>query len=275
MNETQYPLDDLVAVMKKLRAPGGCPWDREQTHQSLKPYLLEETYEVLQAIDDGQAHKLLEELGDLLLQVVFHAQLASEEEKFDINDVVQGIVDKLVRRHPHVFGEVEVDGSAEVLANWENIKRRERESEKSVESSGGDPDSGDHEISLLDGIPQSLPALSRAFKLQKRAASVGFDWNRIGDVVEKVEEEAAELREACSDDDARAVYTEFGDLLFALVNLSRFLGIRPEFALGDANSRFERRFRHIERRVAEIGANPEELTLAELDELWEEAKTQE
>jgi tetrapyrrole methylase family protein/MazG family protein len=236
---------------------------------------LEETYEVLQAIDDGQAHKLLEELGDLLLQVVFHAQLASEGENFDINDVVQGIVDKLVRRHPHVFGEVEVDGSAEVLANWESIKRRERESEKNVESSGDDLDSGDHETSLLDGIPQSLPALSRAFKLQKRAASVGFDWDRIGDVVEKVEEEAAELRKACSDDDARAVYTEFGDLLFALVNLSRFLGIRPEFALGDANSRFERRFRHIERRVAEIGANPEELTLAELDELWEEAKTQE
>jgi len=266
MKDAKYPLDKLVDVMRKLRSPEGCPWDREQTHESLRPYLLEETYEVLDAVDEGKMYKLCEELGDLLLQVVFHAQLAEERGDFDMNDVVQVIVDKLVRRHPHVFSDVRVEGAGDVLVNWEAIKKQEREAASSEQ------EPGQTDNSLLSGVPRSLPALTRAYKLQDRAARVGFDWPEPGPVVKKVFEEARELRQAWRDGDSTRLSDEFGDLLFALVNLSRFLDVRPEFALLRANDRFQQRFAYIERRAEELGRDPAEMTLDELDELWEEAK---
>jgi tetrapyrrole methylase family protein/MazG family protein len=270
LTDSEYSLDRLVAVMQRLRAPGGCPWDREQTHESLKPYLLEEAYEVFEAVDEGKMYKLCEELGDLLLQVVFHAQLAAERGDFDLNDIIEGIVEKLVRRHPHVFGEVEVEGAAEVLVNWEAIKKREQE-ERGGSRGSGDP-AQENQVSLLNGIPRELPALARAYRLQERAARVGFDWPEVRPVVHKVFEEARELRQAWRQGSREVISSELGDLLFALVNVARFLEVRPEFALAGANDRFQRRFGYMERRAAETGRELEQMTLSELNELWEEAK---
>ena len=244
-------------VVARLRAPGGCPWDRQQTHQSLRPHLLEETYEVLAALDADDMEKLKEELGDLLLQIMLHAQIASEDGDFKLIDSVEQIIAKLVRRHPHVFGEVIVENAEEVLRNWEQIKREER---------------GDTSTSLLAGIPASLPALSQAAEMQRRAARVGFDWPAVQPVIDKVKEEFEEL---CQAGDARSRAMELGDLLFSLVNLARWYELDAESVLREANQRFARRFAAIERHAVETGIPLEKMTLAEMDALWEQAKENE
>ena len=246
-----HTFHDIVA---HLRAPAGCPWDREQTHQTLRSHLLEETYEVLAALDAEDAKALCEELGDLLLQILLHTQIATEAGEFKITDLVRGIVAKLVRRHPHVFAGREVADAQEVLRNWEQIKREEKV---------------DEFASVLAGVSKTLPALSQAQELQRRAARVGFDWPGLEGVIEKVSEEIAEMVEA-PDPGNRAA--EMGDVLFSLVNLARWLDIDAESVLREANRRFAHRFRVMERRVAQQGKHLEELSLDELDALWEEAK---
>lgn len=250
----------LLEVVGHLRAPDGCPWDREQTHLSLRQYLLEETYEVLAALDAEDPAALCEELGDLLLQIVLHAQVALEEGEFKWPDVLQHIVAKLRRRHPHVFGEVQVSGAAEVLVNWDRIKREEQRDE---------PAAAAH--SLLAKVPAALPALARAQAMQERAARVGFDWRDVAGVITKVREEVAELQAAA--DEAR--FAELGDLLFALVNLARWLGIDAEAALRAATARFAARFQEMERLAAARGVELGDLPLAAQDALWEEAKRRE
>ena len=254
--------DKLVEVMKKLHAPGGCPWDREQTHESLKPYLLEETYEALEAIDSGSDEHLREELGDVLMQVVFHAEIADREGRFTINDVIEGIVEKLVRRHPHVFGDVTVESSDEVLVNWEEIKRREKREKKT----GG---------SVLDGLPQSLPALIKARRIQEKVSRVGFDWERTEEVMLKVDEELQELKEASQAQDKAAIEEELGDLLFAIANLARFVSLCPEDALRKTIDKFQRRFQYIERELPKRGMKLGEASLEEMDKLWDEVKKEE
>ena len=249
--------DRLVDLMARLRSPSGCPWDKAQTPQSLKPYLIEEVYEVLDAIDRNDDAEIVEELGDLLLQIVFHAQIAREENRFTIDDIAAAIADKLVRRHPHVFGDAEADTPDQVLQNWEAIKAGEKSGKRA---------------SLLDGVPRHLPALLRAYQLQKKAARVGFEWDRIADVVQKVREEADELMRAREAGAEGWVREEFGDLLFALVNLARFLQICPEDALMQTNRKFQTRFRYIETELGKRGKTPEEATLEEMDALWEAAK---
>lgn len=250
--------ESLEEIVAHLRAPEGCPWDREQTHASLSPNLLEETYEVLDAIDGGNASAMTEELGDLLLQIVLHAQIASEEGEFRMTDVLNGIEDKLVRRHPHVFGSVKVTGAGEALRNWERIKEAERE------------DAGeDRRRGMLSGVPKALPALAQAQAVQDRAARVGFDWEDISGVEEKVREETGEFR-AAEGDERRA--EEFGDLLFSLVNLARWQHIDAEDALRGAVRRFRQRFEHIEQGARDSGRALDELSLQEMDALWDEAK---
>ncbi len=255
--------EELVAVMKRLRAPEGCPWDREQTHDSLKPYMLEEAYEALEAIDLRDDDELCKELGDVLLQVVFHAQIADEEQRFSIDDVAGSIVEKLVRRHPHVFGDVQVKDAKNVLENWEEIKKQERR------------DAGQQQPSHLDGIPKSLPALMRAQRVQSRAARQGFDWPNAEGALDKVEEEFAELRQAQSDQSTEAIEDEFGDLLFSVVNTARFLQINPEDALRRSVDKFERRFRAIESELNKSNRSMRDTALSELDELWDEIKRRE
>ncbi len=255
----------LVEVMAELRSEQGCPWDREQTHQSLKPYVIEEAYEVLEAVDSGSPNKLREELGDLLLQVVFHAQLGAEAGTFTMDDVIETIVAKLIRRHPHVFAATKVDGVAGVLDNWERIKKSEMPNERP---------------SAIDGVPKDLPALMKAEKIQNKAAKVGFDWDDLGGPLQKVKEEFREFEEALNEAGAPdkaspgwdRMEDEFGDILFALVNVGRFLEIQPEQALRRTITKFSDRFRYMEARVKEQGRNLKEMTLAEMDELWEEAK---
>jgi len=248
--------DELVRVMARLRAPDGCPWDAEQTHRSLRPYLLEEVYEALEAIDAEDWPRLCDELGDVLLQVVFHAQLAAERGDFDLDDVTAAIVTKLKRRHPHVFGDTTVSGSDEVVDRWEQLKREETGYQERE--------------SALDGIPEELPALQRAHKLQKRAARAGFDWDDIAGPRAKIDEELGEVDEA----DEPAVEHEIGDLLFAIVNYARFRGVEPESALRRANARFARRFRAVE-QAAGSARRLQEMDLAQMDELWEKAKAEE
>ena len=249
----------LVDVMARLRAPDGCPWDREQNYETLKPYLIEEAYEVLEAIDAGAPDHHREELGDLLFQIVFQSRLAEEQGHFDIFDVVEGIRAKMVRRHPHVFGEKKADSPDEVVGNWEQGKREERRRKNA-------------QASILDGIPAALPALLQASRLTEKASRVGFDWPSIEGVREKVEEELGELSAAMTTGDEAAIDHELGDLLFSIVNLARFLKINPEEALRRANGRFKARFQHIERSLQAEGRRPEEVDLAELDRRWEAAK---
>ncbi|GMV48789.1 nucleoside triphosphate pyrophosphohydrolase [Nitrospirales bacterium NOB] len=264
--------DRVVSIMAALRAPGGCPWDRKQTHESLKPYLIEETYEALDTIDRHDFAKLKEELGDVLLQVLFHSQIGSEEGTFTIDDVLQHLSDKLVRRHPHVFGEGAVGQPAlnadQVVHRWEDIKRAERQD-------AGKPQS------VLHDIPQALPALLRAYQTQVRAARAGFDWpdspQGLAAVLSKVEEEIAELREAVHETDTSTQPTpqtsaELGDLLFSLVNVARHLKVNPEEALRQATNRFSSRFRHIETQAERNGRTVDALTPEEMDHWWEEAK---
>ena len=250
--------DRLVDVVAALRGENGCPWDKAQTHETLKSNLLEETYEVLEAIDSGDPDKLREELGDLLMQVMLHSQIASEEGLFDAYDVVETITEKLIRRHPHVFGDVNVSSPQEALSNWEAIKRREK----------GYQD----RRSILDGIPASLPSLLRARKLQGRASRVGFDWGNPKEVLPKIEEEIDELKESISSGDSRKIEEELGDLLFAIVNLARLLQVEPEEALRKANEKFIRRFKELERRAESKGRDLKSMSLEEMDEIWDQIK---
>lgn len=254
------PLPRLLDIMRILRGPGGCPWDHEQTHASLKDHLVEESHEVLDAIDSGDRSLLREELGDLLLQVVFHAQIATEASAFTFDDVARAIGDKLVRRHPHVFGSATADNPAEVLKNWEAIKKAER---------------GDKPRQTLDGIPRSLPALRRAHLVQQRVARVGFDWDRIDGALAKLEEELAEIRAALAGGKEDEIREEIGDLLFAAVNVSRFAGHNAEEVLDQTIRKFVRRFDALEQKIHARGQTVSDLPLAELDQVWEEVKAEE
>lgn len=252
----------LVAIMRKLRSPDGCPWDREQTLATLKPYLLEESYEVLEAIDRKDWPGLCEELGDLLLQPVFQARIAEDEGRFTVIDSLNAIVAKLIRRHPHVFGEVDAPTAADVLRNWEQIKRAEKS-----ESANGVPPG-----SMLDSVPRALPALAEAQRLTSRAAKVGFDWPSAEEVLAKFREEMAEFAEARMGGDPARVEDELGDLLFVLVNLARFLKVDAEQALRGTNAKFRSRFAHIECRLSEQQKEIHATSLEEMEALWQEAK---
>jgi len=246
----------LVEIMAKLRAPEGCPWDREQTHQSLRPYLLEETYEVLEVLDREQNDELAKELGDLLLQVIFHAQIASEAGRFAIADVIAGINDKLIRRHPHVFGDVKVNSAAEQKTLWEKLKKAEGKN------------------SVIDGVPAALPALQRAQRLQQKAGTIGFEWENIDQVIRKFQSESIELAEARAAGDMKQIEDEFGDVLFALVNIGRWLNLSAEDALRQACEKFSRRFRLVEERVNASGENVNGMSMEKWEALWEEAKAE-
>jgi tetrapyrrole methylase family protein/MazG family protein len=263
--------EKLVAVQARLRAPGGCPWDREQTHQSLRTYLIEEAYEVLEALESGNDAKFAEEMGDLLLQIVFHSQIAREEGRFTVAEVIREIHDKMIRRHPHVFGKTRAKNSAEVLRNWEQIKAEER---RSSENKGG-AKSGEgvtKETSLLDGVSRALPATLEGFQLTRRASRIGFDWDDTAGVFEKMKEETEELKKALREQDRLKREEELGDLLFAAVNLSRFLKIDPEIALKKANAKFSRRFREMERLARKSGREFKDLPRAEMEALWDATK---
>jgi len=246
----------LVEIMGTLRGENGCPWDREQTRESLKPFLIEETYEVIEAIDEGAPEKIREELGDLLFQILFHAQIGKERGEFDIDGVIEGITNKMLSRHPHVFGDERHKTSEEVLKRWQEIKKSE----------------GKQEDSLLEGVPKSMPSLLRAHKLQDRAARVGFDWEKVDDVTNKLDEEIEEFKEALRKDSVPDMEEELGDVFFMLVNISRFVGVNPEDALRKTISKFIKRFRHIEITAAERGMSLGDMTLEEMDTLWDEAK---
>lgn len=252
-----YTFDNLVAIMARLRGPGGCPWDAEQTHQSLKRYLIEESYEVVEAIDNNDSVHLKEELGDLLLQPIFHAAIAVERREFDIYDVIAGICEKLIRRHPHVFGDMEIRDSKSQVENWEKIKKAEKK---------------DAAKSVLDGIPPHLPGLLAAQKITEKAARVGFDWENPNQVSEKVGEELKELDESMASGDKVRIEEELGDVFFALVNLGRFLSIDSEEALRKATGRFRRRFSHIEETLRGEGVSLQNATLERMEQLWAEAK---
>ncbi len=252
---------ELVGIIAKLRSEDGCPWDRQQTHETLKPQLIEEAYEVVDAIDEGKDEKLEEELGDLLMQSVLNAQIAADDGRFDICGVIRKISDKLKRRHPHVFGDVQVKDTHEVIENWEAIKSQEHANR-------------DRE-SLMDGVPLHLPELMKARKIQSKASRVGFDWEKTADVLKKVEEEIEELKISINASEQDGIEEEMGDILFSIVNLSRFLSVEPEEALRRSNSKFIRRFRQMEAEVAVQGKSIADYDLSELDELWEAAKEKE
>src|SRR3984893_858991 len=260
--------EDLVALQARLRAPGGCPWDREQTHQTLKTYLIEEAYEVLDALERDNAKELTEELGDLLLQILFHSDIAREAGRFDIADVISGIHEKMVRRHPHVFGTVKADTPEQVLKNWAQLKAQEKRSQSELDSSP----KAQVLPSALEGIPRSLPALIEAYQLTRRAAQVGFDWETVEGIFTKLREETSELRVALSESDRARREEEVGDLLFVAVNLARFLGFDPEVALKHSNLKFKLRFRNMELDAAHSGQRLAQLSKEELEVLWEAAK---
>lgn len=253
-----YSVDDLLEIMRLLRSPDGCPWDREQTHESIRSDFLEETHEALEAINNGDAAALEEELGDVLLQVVFHSRIEEEKGVFSFADVVDGICKKLIVRHPHVFGQVTVDSTGQVLQNWDAIKR---------ETKGGKT-----QAELLSAVPRSLPALMRAGKVQNRARRVGFDWPDISGALEALDSESAELKEALASGDAAAIEEEMGDLLFSAVNVSRFAGTDAEQALTRSTDKFVRRFAVVEKLAAERGIDMAAAGIEKLDELWAEAK---
>lgn len=250
-DDTGRLLRELMGVVERLRSEQGCPWDRQQTAQSLLPYLLEETYEVMESVTADDAAALKEELGDLLLHVVFQGSLAAESERFTLGDSIRSVIQKLVRRHPHVFGDQTAADTDVIRQRWEAAKQREK-----------------GRTSLLDGVPRTLPALNRARRLQEKASSVGFDWQQADDVWAKVAEEIDELKEACSARDGAAMQEEFGDVLFGLVNLGRFLHLSAEDALRQAIGKFEQRFRGIEQELARRGRRIEDATLEEMDGIW-------
>lgn len=257
---SEQPFNRAMQIMRRLRAPGGCPWDAEQTHDSLKRYLIEECYEVVEAIDKKDDSLLCEELGDLMLQPLFHAAIAEERGTFSIDDVLQTLTDKLIRRHPHVFGDQEIRTSDEQVANWEKIKKEEKGAERK---------------SALAGIPPHLPSLMKAQKITEKAARVGFDWEHTDQVFAKVLEELHELEETMVQRNEERMEAELGDLLFAIVNLGRFLAINPEEALRKTINRFESRFGHIEQTLHAQGVNLKDASVAEMEVLWQEAKEKE
>ncbi|MBI4551149.1 MAG: nucleoside triphosphate pyrophosphohydrolase [Candidatus Latescibacteria bacterium] len=254
------PFERLVNIMATLRAEHGCPWDRQQTHESIRPYLIEEAYEVLDAIDQRDDTRFREELGDLLLQIVFHAQMAREGGRFTIDDLITTVVEKLIRRHPHVFGSVEAKTADQVLINWEKIKHTE---------------GGQQRKSVLEGLPNHLPALLKAYRVQEKVARVGFDWSAVDDVFKKVQEEITEFRDAYAVWDRERLEDEFGDLLFSLVNLARHIRISPEDALRRTIQRFVDRFQYIEETLRLNGESLDNASLERMDALWEEAKRRE
>jgi MazG family protein len=266
--------DDLVALMSRLRSPEGCPWDREQTYETLAPMLLEEAYEAFEAVEEareGRPVELRDELGDLLFQIVFYAQVARERGEFTIDDVIGAIHSKMVRRHPHVFGDVTVRDNDELLRNWEAMKAEEKRA--------AGKDKSEMDGSLLDGVSRKAPALMEAHQLSTKAARVGFDWQRIEDIFDKLHEEIDELKTAIknhaeseSENDRALVREELGDLLFAVTNIARHLQVEPEAALKSTNRKFRRRFRHIEEKLRERGVEPGAATLEEMEALWQEAK---
>lgn len=245
---------NLVVLMARLRGKDGCPWDKEQTHQSLRQYLLEEAHEVLEAIDENNDQALKEELGDLLLQVIFHAQIASENGRFDIAGVIDAISEKLIRRHPNVFGDVKINSAQEQIINWEKLKKQEGKT------------------SALDGVPKALSSLLRAYRIQQKAAAVGFDWPAVDPVWDKIREEIDELRQASENDQPDQLEEEFGDLLFSLVNVSRFLGVNPEDALRRTVEKFISRFNKLEEEFAREKKELRQASLEEMDAVWEEIK---
>lgn len=251
---------ELVKVMARLRAPGGCPWDRKQTFDTIKTYTLEETYEVMDAIDRRDWRDLAEELGDLLLQPVFLAEMAAEDGLFTISDSLDAINQKLVRRHPHVFGDARAETAEDVKQRWDEIKKEEKREQPNAASS------------VLDGVPRNLPALVEAEKISKKAADVGFEWPDVSGVIEKLHEEAAELARARESGDAEHIEAEIGDVLFTVVNLARFLKVDAEQALRKTNGRFRSRFAHVEREIGADGVSLEEASLDRMEELWQEAK---
>jgi MazG family protein len=257
--EAARQLDRLRAIMHRLRAPGGCPWDAEQTHQSLVPNLIEETYETVDTIQRGDHEHLMEELGDLLLQVIFHSELAAEAGRFNLDDVARGISDKLVRRHPHVFATSEAGDSEAVLRQWDQIKRAEK---------------GHEERPFLHGVGKGLPALLRAAKLQKKAAKVGFDWPDTAGVLAKLREELAEMEHALHAGDDAAFAEELGDLLFSAVNLARFRSLDPEVLMAAANAKFEQRFAVMERALKNQGLELETAAIDQMETAWQAAKNQ-
>lgn len=266
--------EKLVAVQARLRAPDGCPWDREQTHATLRTYLIEEAYEVLEALEGGDDAKFAEEMGDLLLQIVFHSQIAREEGRFTVADVIREVHDKMVRRHPHVFGEKRAKDAAEVLKNWEQLKKEER---SAVAKKNGD--GAKKAESLMDGVSKALPATLEGFQLTRRAARIGFDWESVDGVLKKMKEETEELRREIGGAPQRTggkksarAEEEMGDLLFAAVNLARWLEIDPEIALKKANAKFAARFRGMEKMAAESGKVLADVRRDEMERLWEETK---
>jgi len=300
MPTTGERFERAVSIMARLRGPGGCPWDREQTFDSIKPYTLEETYEVLEAIDNRDWDELSSELGDLLLQVLFYAQMAHEENSFSIDQVLDRLSQKLVDRHPHVFGDVKAETSSDVLRNWEALKAEEKKKRseagggKSAEDGGGN----EHSQSVLAGVSSGIPALLEAYKLSSRAAHVGFDWPNVGGLFEKLHEETQELQKELEQvpapsprpqisgvagsrgkqlsEDLRArLEDEVGDLFFVLVNIARYLSLDPESALRKTNRKFKRRFQWMEEQLRASGRSPEQSSMEELESLWQQAKRQE
>jgi tetrapyrrole methylase family protein / MazG family protein len=267
MDKKHADIGKLIALVEQLRSDNGCPWDKEQTRETLKPMLIEEAFEVLDALDAEDPVELKEELGDLLFQVVFHAQIAQERGEFDLAAVIDRSHEKMTRRHPHIFGEADLRTSEDVLKNWEDIKA----AEKGITPSSH-PES---ERSLLDGIPSKLPAMHKAYQMTAKASRVGFDWPRLEDILVKLQEESAELIEAQSTNDSQKIADEVGDLLFVAVNIARFLGIDPETALGRSNRKFQRRFRYVESSIKKQGRELKNASLAEMDALWEESKAKE
>ncbi len=253
--EKKANIDDLVWLMQKLRSDEGCPWDKKQTPQSLTTYIIEEAYELVEAINQGEPEKILEELGDLLFQIVFQAQIFSEQKKFDLYDVIDRIYQKMIYRHPHVFGDKTITEPEEVKKQWVELKRKSKQG-----------------ASVLGDVPKSLPALLRARRITDNASQVGFDWENTSQVLAKVEEEFKELKSAIEKSEQEKIEHELGDLLFALVNLSRFLKVNPEDALKKATERFEKRFAYIEEEAKKQGKELKDMTLKEMDELWEQAK---
>jgi len=251
----------LVELMATLRGPNGCPWDRKQTPESLKPFLVEECYEAIDALEDGAPDKIRDELGDLLFQIIFHARIAEETGRFTINDVITAIDEKMIRRHPHVFGTEKLSTDKEVLANWEDIKKKEKGHEDRK--------------SILEGVPKELPSLLRAHRLQERAARVGFDWAHLNEALPKLDEEIAEFKESLKSEDAEKIEEELGDVFFMLVNVSRFLGVNPDEALRKTIGKFIHRFRYIEEHAEQAGRSLNDMTLDEMETLWQEAKKKE
>jgi MazG family protein len=267
MEKKHADIEKLVSLVEQLRGENGCPWDKEQTRETLKPMLIEEAYEVLDALDAEDPIELKEELGDLLFQVIFHAQIAREKDEFDLADVINRSHEKMVRRHPHIFGDADLKTAGDVLKNWEDIKA----AEKGIQPASR-PDS---ERSLLDGIPSKLPALHRANQMTAKASRIGFDWQQLDDILLKLNEEVTELLDAKSRQNTEEVADEVGDLLFVVANIARFLGIDPETALNRSNRKFEHRFRYLESAIKRQGRQLKDASLAEMDTLWEEAKSNE